>query len=330
MADLGKLQRVQLRDVWQHEALNFTPWLAEPDNLAALSLELGLELELVGQEVSVGPYAADIVCKDTLTGIHVLIENRLEKTDHSHLGQILTYAAGLEARTVVWIAARFTDEHRAALDWLNEITQEEWQFFGLEIELWRIGASAPAPKFNVICRPNDWSRAVREKAAKTEGSSPTQAFQLSFWSAFRDFMADKGHKSPKPAAQSWLSFSVGRTGFSIEAVIKRSEQQLMVRLYIMCEDLPPKSVFKHLEAKKGEIHAALGFPLEWYESPEKKGSIVAITKPNCDFDNESCWPEYHAWLANKVETMGNVFRPLIKTLQTTDLPKELETHSNQN
>ena len=145
MTELGRLERVELRDVWLHEAYNFTPWLSEAGNLAILSKELGLDLELVGQEVAVGPYAADIVCKDSFDGTHVLIENQLEKTDHSHLGQILTYASALEARTVVWIAARFTDEHRAAIDWLNEITHDEWQFFGLEIELWRIGNSPPPP-----------------------------------------------------------------------------------------------------------------------------------------------------------------------------------------
>lgn len=321
MTELGRLERVELRDVWLHEAYNFTPWLSEAGNLAILSKELGLDLELVGQEVAVGPYAADIVCKDTLTGIHVLIENQLEKTDHNHLGQILTYAAGLEARTVVWVAARFTDEHRAALDWLNEITQEEWQFFGLEIELWRIGSSAPAPKFNVICRPNDWSRAVREKAAKVDGSGPTHVFQLNFWTAFRDFMAAHGQRSPKPAPQSWLSFSVGRTGFSIEAVVKRTEQQLTVRLYINCDDLPPKSVFRYLEARKTEIQTNLGFQMEWNESPERKGSIIAITKSGCDLDDQSRWPEYHAWLANTVDTIDRTFRPLIKPLQFNDLPQ---------
>lgn len=328
MPDLGKLQRVELRDVWQHEAQNFTPWLAEPDNLSALSMELGLELELVGQEVSVGPYSADIVCKDTLSGIHVLIENQLEKTDHSHLGQILTYAAGLEARTVVWVAARFTDEHRAALDWLNEITQEDWQFFGLEIELWRIGNSPPAPKFNVICRPNDWSRAVREKAARVDGGSPTQVFQLSFWTAFRDFMAERGQRAPKPAAQSWLSFSVGRTGFSIEAVVKRTEPQLMVRLYIICDDLPPKGVFRYLESRKSEIESSLGFPMEWNESPEKKGCVIAVTKSGCDLDAQSRWPEYHTWLANAVEAINRTFRPLIKPLQLKDLPQVVDTPSS--
>ncbi|WP_349282605.1 hypothetical protein ABLV49_23785 (plasmid) [Polaromonas hydrogenivorans] len=132
----------------------------------------------------------------------VLIENQLEKTDHSHLGQVLTYAAGLKAQTVIWIASKFTDEHRAAMDWLNTITQDEWQFFGLEIELWRIGASPPAPKFSIICKPNEWSRAVRDEAAKAEASSPTQALQLRFWSGFRDHMVAKGQRAPKPSAQS--------------------------------------------------------------------------------------------------------------------------------
>ena len=205
-AELGTLQRVELRDVWQHEEYHFTPWLAEAGNLAALSDTLGLDLELVGLEVSVGPYCADIVFTDTMTKTQVLIENQLAKTDHSHLGQILTYAAGLDAKTVIWVASRFTDEHRAAIDWLNEITHEDWQFFGLEIELWRIGMSPPAPRFNVVCRPNDWSRQVREEAAKAEGNSPTRTFQLRFWTAFRDYRVERKQGAPKPSAQSWQSF----------------------------------------------------------------------------------------------------------------------------
>lgn len=320
MTELGRLERVELRDVWQHEAYNFTPWLAEAGNLAILSRELGLDLELVGQEVAVGPYAADIVCKDSFDGTHVLIENQLEKTDHSHLGQILTYASALEARTVVWIASRFTDEHRAAIDWLNEITHDEWQFFGLEIELWRIGNSAPAPKFNIICRPNDWSRAVRDEAAKAETATPTQAIQLKFWSAFRDYMVAKGLRAPKPSAQSWQSFRVGRTGFSIEGVIKRSEQQMLVRLYIVCDDLPPKAVFRYLLARKAFIEQALGMSLEWHELPDKKGSVIYVVRNDADLDNEANWPQLHIWLETTIAAMERVFRPLITPLQMSDLP----------
>ena len=123
-ANLGKLEKVSLRDVWQKEDLDFTPWLAQEENIAILSETIGIELEVEGTEKDVGPFRADILCKDTVYGHWVLVENQLEKTDHTHLGQLLTYASGLNAVTIVWIAQRFTDEHRAALDWLNEITDD--------------------------------------------------------------------------------------------------------------------------------------------------------------------------------------------------------------
>ena len=132
---LGKLERVDLRTVWNNEANDFTPWLAKSENLEALSETLGMDLESTGTEQSVGVYRADMLCKDALSGSLVLVENQLEKTDPSHLGQILTYSAGLSVKTVIWIASRFTDEHRAALDYLNEITEEGVSFFGLEVEL---------------------------------------------------------------------------------------------------------------------------------------------------------------------------------------------------
>lgn len=160
--NLGRLERVDLRKEWKTEAQDFTPWLAQEVNLAVLSGALNMGLETVGQEESVGPFRADILCRNTLDDSWVLIENQLERTDHTHLGQLLTYAAGLKTVTIVWVAATFTDEHRAALDWLNEITDERFRFFGLEVELWRIGDSPAAPKFNIVAKPNEWVRAVSQ------------------------------------------------------------------------------------------------------------------------------------------------------------------------
>src|SRR5882724_4545695 len=151
---LGRLQKIDLREAWLSEASDFTPWLAEPENLKLLGEAIGIELECEAQEKDVGPFRADILCKDTTTDSWVLIENQLERTDHCHLGQLLTYAAGLTTVTIVWLAQRFTEEHRAALDWLNERTDEKINFFGLEVELWKIGDSPIAPKFNVVCKPN--------------------------------------------------------------------------------------------------------------------------------------------------------------------------------
>lgn len=168
MSDLGRLEKVELRTEWKNEAKDFTPWLARDKNLALLGEVLGMRLELVKSEQPVGPYAADILCKDLDEDTWVLIENQLETTDHTHLGQVLIYAAGLNATTMVWIAPKFTEQHRAALDWLNEHTDEKTSFLGLEVELWRIGDSLPAPKFNIVAKPNGWSREFRADAERSE------------------------------------------------------------------------------------------------------------------------------------------------------------------
>ncbi len=216
---LGRLESVDIREYWAGEATDFTPWLAQPENIAILGDAIALDLEVEAQEKQVGPFRADILCKETTTGHYVLIENQLDKTDHPHLGQLMTYAAGLDAVTIVWIARRFTDEHRAALDWLNRITNEAINFFGLEIELWRIGQSALAPKFNVVCLPNDWVPAVRQAAASGR-ISDLQQLHLDFWTQFRDFVEKRGSpvRVGKPWPGHWMNVAVGRSNFTLVAV----------------------------------------------------------------------------------------------------------------
>ena len=192
--NLGRLERVELRDIWLSEASDFTPWLAQKENLDILGQTLGIVLELEALERPVGPFRADILCKDIGTDRWVLIENQLERTDHNHLGQLLTYASGLEAVTIVWIAALFTEEHRSTLDWLNRITDESFRFFGLEVELWRIGDSPPAPKFNVVSKPNDWSQSVARGARAIDDAdlSDTRIMQRAYWTAFDRVLAALG------------------------------------------------------------------------------------------------------------------------------------------
>jgi hypothetical protein len=219
--ELGRLERVDLRAAWVNEALHFTPWLALPHNLKLLCDAIGIDLEVEAVEKSVGPFSADILCKDTATDKWVLIENQLEKTDHRHLGQVMTYAAGLKAETIVWIANPFTDEHRAAVDWLNEITDDHLKFFGLEVEVWRIGDSAMAPKFNIVAKPNDWSKDVSGGKARVEVGdlTDTKQMQLEFWTAFRDFASNSKIIRPtKPRPQHWMNMSIGRSGFNLTAV----------------------------------------------------------------------------------------------------------------
>jgi len=134
---LGRLQKVDIREIWKNEAADFTPWLAEPDNIKLLGDTIGMELEVESVETDVGRYYADILCKETTSDRYVVIENQIERTDHDHLGKTITYAAGLGATAVVWVAKHFTEEHRGAFDWLNEMTKAEVSFFGLEVEAWR-------------------------------------------------------------------------------------------------------------------------------------------------------------------------------------------------
>ena len=199
---LGRLTQVDLRDAWETEAGDFTPWLARDENILLLGEAIGLELEVEALERNVGPFRADILCKDTATGDRVLIENQLERTDHAHLGQLLTYAAGLETVTIVWISKKFTDEHRAALDWLNRITGAKFSFLGLEIQVWRIGNSQPAPKFNVVSQPNEWTQGVSD-AAKSFNLTPTQQLQLEYWDSLAKHLASgSGSISPKKLSTS--------------------------------------------------------------------------------------------------------------------------------
>lgn len=315
--NLGSLRRVPLREVWSSESADFTPWLAQEENLKLLGDTLGLDLALEATEQQVGPFRADIVAKDTTDGSFVLIENQLERTDHSHLGQLLTYAAGLSTVTIVWIAERFTDEHRAALDWLNEVTSQDIGFFGLEIELWRIGNSPAAPKFNIVSQPNEWVKTVSKARSETP-LSDIQQLQLEFWTAFKEYLLEQ--RSPlkvlKPAAQSWTSIPIGRSNFYVEAVIRAKESMVTVQLDLYGSDA--KGHFRRLLQNRTAIESAIGQPLAWNERPDRKTSAIALDMHNVDASDHSRWPEIFAWFHTYLAVFEKTFRPIVKLL--TPLP----------
>jgi hypothetical protein len=177
---LGRLEQVDPRSVWRHEALNFTPWLLE--NADRLGEALGVELELTRAEHAVGGYSLDLIGRDLTNGTVVIVENQLADSDHSHLGQLLTYAAGTSAATIVWLTTAFRDEHRQAMTWLNEHTDEDTHFFGVELQVVRIGESVPAPLFRVVAEPNDWQKAVKRSASNS--TSGRAALYVDFWARY--------------------------------------------------------------------------------------------------------------------------------------------------
>ena len=317
---LGKLEKVELESIWPNEAQDFTPWLARPDNLRILGDTLGMDLEPEEEEASVGPFSADILCKDTADSSWVVIENQIKKTDHSHLGQILTYAAGLGAKTLIWVAAKFTEEHRAALDWLNENTVEDVSFFGLEIELWRIGNSLPAPKFNVACKPNDWSKAVKMQAGGKEGQiTAHKQLQFEFWTAFKAHLEeDTSLRTQKPSYQHWLTVTIGRAGFHLNAITSAWSSVTEtwspeVRVELIMNSPAAKQQFVKLEENKATLQQKINLPLAWH-NPEGSKQCKIYVRRDGDFMDKTKWPELFSWLTKYLKKFTEVFGPVVKGL----------------
>lgn len=306
---LGQLESVEIRSQWPNEESNFTPWLATDDNIQLLADAIALDLEVEDTEVSIGSFKADIVAKDG-DGRKVIIENQLGKTDHKHLGQLITYASGLGARIIIWVCREVTDEHRQAVDWLNEVTTTDVAFFACEIELWRIGESPPAPKFRVISSPNDWSKVVR---TPHETMSPTKTMHLEFWNAFKESMTatETDLRLRTPRAAHWYSIAVGRSKFNIALTNNTQAHRLGCEIYIRGKKA--KAAFAMLQEQQQEIETSLG-KLEWQELPEGQDCRI-IKYREADTKNRETWPELHTWLKDSAESFHDVFSPRIKTLK---------------
>lgn len=314
---LSRLERVPLRTYWQDEARDFTPWLGTEDNIALLGQTIGIELEVQEQEARVGPFRADILCRDTATDRLVLVENQLERTDHTHLGQLFTYAAGLDTAAVVWIAERFTEEHRAALDWLNRITHEDFHFFGIEVELWRIGDSALAPKFNVVVKPNDWAKTVREVANNPrQNLTESQQLQVEYWTSFGEHLREHGSRlnSPKPAPSHWASWGIGRSGISLGAnVYAYYNEGGGGAVYLWIGSTDAAVYYERLLRDRDAIEAELGFDLQWNEKPGLKSSSILVSG-GPDPNDRAQWPALHEWMWSRLEAFDRVFRPRIRDI----------------
>jgi Domain of unknown function (DUF4268) len=313
---LGRLQRVELRAAWKHEASHFTPWLAEPDNIALLGETIGVELEVQSQEQAVGPFRADILCRDTANGSLVLVENQLARTDHSHLGQLLTYAAGLKAVRLVWIAERFTEEHRAALDWLNEITDESFHAFGLEIELWRIGDSPPAPKFNIVVQPNEWAKVAHDASRSQPALGSAGANYAEFWNEFGAFLTSKkaGLKPPKAGnSANWWTWGVGRTTFGLCLRLDLKNGQAAVFLNLGGPDARAHLYLLKQDAEA--IASELGETPIWEDKPENKEKKV-LSEFQAPSAERSLWPKVFAWALDRLDAYNRVFRPRVRRLDT--------------
>lgn len=314
--ELSRLEEVKLREVWPDEAQDFTPWLAEEENLALLGETLDMDLELEGQEINVGDFRADILCLNTSDDSRVLIENQLKRTDHDHLGKILTYSAGLNAHTVIWIARKFREEHRAALDRLNEITNENFRYFGIEIKVWQIGNSACAPQFDIVSSPNDWSREVSQETQRVEREEPseTRLQRKRFWVQFCDFMIQGGSQlqSRERKSTRYLIFDIGRRGFAMSVWMSKRYKGLGTEIYMTGQNAIAH--FHLLREQREEIEHQFGEPLKW----EEERCRAFLWQDGVNPMDEGNWSNQHEWLAAKLEKFDEVFRPRVKALNAAD------------
>lgn len=312
--ELGKLEKVEIRSVWAREDAHFTTWLAKEGNLTFLAEELNIGLELIEQEKNVGPFQADLLCRDTATERYVVIENQFGKTDHSHLGQVLTYASGLDALTIIWIAEKFVEEHRATLDWLNSVTDETVQFFGIEIELYKIGNSSPAPRFNIISKPNNWSKTIRRTAQSAIQLTETKILQQEYWQALKDYVEKQkvSFKMQKALPQHWTNIAVGRTGYKICAIANTRDKWIGVQLVVYGKEA--LNNFNTLRRKYEEnSKIELVYDLEWSEKEGGKEHHVNYIIPEKNPMDRNNWSEQHRELTEWIEKFHKYFSEKVRS-----------------
>lgn len=303
---LGHIDKVRLRDIWPHEAHDFTKWLSEEENLALLGETIGIDLELIETESSVGSFNADIFAFEVGTTRKIIIENQLEDTNHDHLGKIITYAAGKDAEVIIWIVAHARDEHRQAIEWLNEHTDSDFAFFLLEIEVWKIGDSAPAPRFNIVERPNDWTKSVK----LSNGLTDTQKLYLQYWQELTERALDNRDFSQylncqSPSYRKYLNLAVGSSQYYISLLLSTMYNTVGIQVYVPNN----KSIVHKLHDEIDTFSAAVGHRFEAFEST-KTGGIKCLIE-NCDIKNNSDkWNEYIDWQLNAAVKVRKVLADL--------------------
>jgi len=302
---LSRITKVNPREVWKHEALDFTQWLAKEENIAVLCDELEINLDNIKPEAAAGRYNVDIVADDIDTKRKVIIENQLESTDHKHLGQILTYASAYDASVIIWVVTDYTEEHRQAIDWFNRNISENISFFLVQIEVYKIGDSDPAPKFNIICEPNNWGKTVKSSGTG-DAVSATKLLQMEFWEGLKSNASEKGTRvsfNHTPQPKHWFNISIGTSRCHIALTINTQKGYVGCEVYIRND----KALFDTFYKNKDQIESVIGSELEWMELPDATASRILLTKKGNPKDRKQ-WDDYYNWCVVTVEKFSQAFK----------------------
>lgn len=306
--EFQELKSQAVREYWQDEARDFTPWLVEEiesDQTSNLEDALGLDLTVKETEKSVGKYSVDVLAEVVADGRKVVIENQLSQSDHDHLGKAIAYAAGLDADIIVWIAPTFNDEHRDAIQWLNQNSREGVDLFAIRLEVWRIGESSPAVRLNPLEDPSEWKEKVqRSKTELTE----KQELQEEFWTQFRDRIVATATplRARKPWHRHYYSNPIGKSGFHLSFVVISTENQMRVVLTIEDDEDAFWKLFENQEA----IEADVGKELNWDEPTETRSgnmrSSIGVDRDGDIYDVDR-WEEHQDWLMEYGERFHEAF-----------------------
>ena len=312
--ELGRIVKIKnLREAWQHEAADFTPWLA--DHISELGGALGLELELQSQEAPVGSFSLDLLARESGTNHIVIIENQLEPTNHDHLGKLLTYAGGYDANVIIWVAKNFRDEHRQAIDWLNEHTNDDTMFFGVVIELWKIDTSKPAPYFNVVAAPNEWRRETARTVRDTNTSDKNRRYQEFFQKLLDSLREREFTNARKGQPQSWYFFSAGHGQRVQYGTTFTQDKNARVEVYIGHSDQEwNKDLFDQLKEQSDAIESEFSESLVWQRLDNRKASRIAVLRPSSIGDDPVTLDEIRNWMIEKLFDFKRVFGPRLDEL----------------
>ena len=302
---IGKLKEVDIRELWKHEQYDFSEWLSKKENIENLNEILGLTLIDISKETYVGSYRCDLFAKDETTGIKVIIENQLEISNHDHLGKIITYASGLDAKVVVWIVKEAREEHRSAIEWLNNNTNSNVNFFLIEIHAYRIGESDPAPMFQVVEQPNDFIK-NNKSTNRDESMNKSQSQRIEFWNQFNNVVIERGKpfNIRKATTDHWYNVAIGTSEAHIDITLVNKDSLIGVELYITDN----KELFDKLCEKKDIIEKDLGFKLDWRRLDNSKASRIFYSIKGLNFDDHSNYNE----LMNKTIDLAVLMRDTFK------------------
>ena len=302
---IGKLEEVDIRELWKHEQYDFSEWLSKKENIENLNEILGLTLVDISKETYVGAYRCDLFAKDETTGIKVIIENQLEMSNHDHLGKIITYASGLDAKVVVWIVKEAREEHRSAIEWLNNNTNSNVNFFLIEIHAYKIGNSDNAPMFQVIEEPNDFIK-NNKSTNSSDTMNKSQSQRVEFWNQFNNVLVERGKpfNVRKATTDHWYNVAIGTSDAHIDITLVNKDSVIGVELYITDN----KELFDKLYQKKDKIEDDLGFKLDWRRLNNSKASRIVTFIKGLNFDDHSNYNE----LMNKTIDLAVLMRDTFK------------------